>query len=160
MQSRYERILYSTILRLCQEEYYHCRNPMYVSFLLCKRHRHFSVLERISFFLSKWQQIAIRWDLARTPSRPSALVFGLMTTDINVAMLWRVVHKFIKRVNKVRLKTFVPYNLFHTKFSAIVAIIRWTMLLEKVFHLPQPQFFFGFASEQAESCCEESTFRY
>ena len=115
---------------------------MYVSFLLCKRHRHFSVLERISFFLSKWQQIAIRWDLARTPSRPSALVFGLMTTDINVAMLWRVVHKFIKRVNKVRLKTFVPYNLFHTKFSAIVAIIRWTMLLEKVFHLPQPCFSF------------------
>ena len=115
---------------------------MYVSFLLCKRHRHFSVLGRISFFLSKWQQIAIRRDLARTPSRPSALVFGLMTTDINVAMLWRVVHKFIKRVNKVRLKTFVPYNLFHTKFSAIVAIIRWTMLLEKVFHLPQPCFSF------------------
>ena len=54
----------------------------------------------------------------------------------------RVVHKFIKRVNKVRLKTFVPYNLFHTKFSAIVAIIRWTMLLEKVFHLPQPCFSF------------------
>ena len=28
----------------------------------------------ISFFVSKWQQIAMRWDLARTPSRTSAPV--------------------------------------------------------------------------------------
>ena len=64
----------------CQGEYYQRRKPRYVSFLLRNRHRHFSVLGAISFFVSKRQQIAIRWDLARTPSKPRAPVsigFGL-----------------------------------------------------------------------------------
>ena len=37
---------------------------------------------------------------------------------------------------------FFATEAFHTKFTAIVAIIRWTMPLEKVFHLPQPCFSF------------------
>ena len=67
---------------------------------------------------------------------------GLVTTDINVAILWRVVHKFNNRANEVRMKSFFATEAFHTKFAAIVAIIRWTMPLEKVFHLPQPCFSF------------------
>ena len=58
----------------CQREYYQRRKPRYVSFLLRNRHRHFSVLGAISFSVSKRQQIAIRWDLARTPSKPRAPV--------------------------------------------------------------------------------------
>ena len=60
---------------------------------------------------------------------------SLVTSDSNVVTS---VHKFNRRVDKVRLKSFVP----HTKLTVIVAIIRWTIPLEIVFHLPQRSFSF------------------
>ena len=67
---------------------------------------------------------------------------SLVTSDSNV------VHKFNRRVNKVRLKSFLP----HTKLTVIVAIIRWTIPLEIVFHLPQRSFSFVSVLPQDKSC--------
>ena len=44
-----------------------------------------------------------------------------------------------------QVEKFRATQVFHTKFTANVAIIRWTMPLEKAFYLPQLCFSFFFS---------------
>ena len=87
---------------------------------------------------------------------------GLMTTDINVAILWRVVHKVNKRVNKVRLKSFVPYNHFT---PSLIYCNRGSYstdhALRKIFSSATTlfQFYSVFLSVEAKFCYEKNKFR-
>ena len=88
---------------------------------------------------------------------------GLMTSNIQCRDIVTSRSYIQQPAKQSQVEKFRATQVFHTKFTANVAIIRWTMPLEKAFYLPQlcfSFFFFGFASGQAKSCCEKNKFRY